>query len=173
MCRFLYFSLTHSKCVTVCIFRFGPVLYYFCSLVCIKLWGCLKRGLVTCMSYIRRWPCPFIWLTPSSTDPQTWLTQTLSVCESSLLIAGQWVCLAFWIVLVFTPSTRCKDSEFLLLFFFSVLKGDPLSHQTRSSAVCHDRRHAEQGKAWYCLTARGWRNFLTWIPFQHVLITFS
>lgn len=34
-------------------------------------------------------PVPSSELIPSSTDPQTWLTQTLSVCESSLLIAGQ------------------------------------------------------------------------------------
>lgn len=61
----------------------------------------LKRCLIiTCMPYIRR-PCPFIWTdTPSSTDQQTWLTQTLPVCKSSLLTAGQWLCLARFLILI-------------------------------------------------------------------------
>lgn len=153
--------------MTVCLLRFVPK---YAIEVIFK--GTFKRFLfITCVSYIRRCPCPFIWTdTPSTTDLQIWLTQTLSVCESSLLTAGQWPGFAMFANIVsfyfLFPYITWINSEFLL-FSFPVLKGDPLSQQTRSSAVCHDWRHAEQGKAWYCLTARGWRN-LSWIPFQHV-----
>lgn len=106
--------------MTVCRLRFDPK--YAIEAI---FKGIFKRCLfIPCVSYIRRRPCPFIRTdAPLTTDLQTWRTQTLSVCGSSLLTAGQWPGLAKFADFYFLiPYITWMNSEFLL-FLLSCFKG--------------------------------------------------